>query len=780
MFRRLSTRLTVLYAALFGAVLLAVSGSVFLAISNAARHQVRGELSSAGAVFEGIWSLRSERLREGAALLSRDFSFREAVATGDEATIVAAMQNLQARLGVDQAFLVTVDGKLVGGRLAPAEVQELAQALARAEDPAGVFMLSDEPYQLVGAPVLLPKLHGWVVFAVRLDGSEMTALERLSAVPLQALVLHREPQHDWTNHHEPAVADAAPLRRVVSRALDAQDAAPQLITLGGEPSMALAKPLATLDRRGGAVLMLRYPLVKALKPYRPLLAVVALIGLVGLAVVGWGSWALARGVTRPLSALDEAARRLQQGEDAQVSIATADEIGRLAESFNTMSREIRERERQITYLALHDDDTGLPNRLALERVVEDLAHRSRVGLYAAVLGIERFNHVRGAIGYRLAAQVVRMVGNRLGGLAPASGVARIATDALGFALVADEPEAALAEAHRLLAALEQPIRVNGEAIDVALSLGLAPLEPGQAGAAIEKASIALDQARASRRKVAFFDAETYGDPASNLSLMSSLLAGIEAGELELWHQPKFDIRRRAVLEAEALVRWRHPVRGLLTPDAFVPMAEETGHVRALTEWVVRQAIADQKALASAGRALDIAVNISGRTLGEPDFADFTETAMKDAVGRIGFEITETAVIQNPEIALTMLDRFADAGVAVAIDDFGAGLSSLAYLKRIPGQELKLDRSLVQDVTETQRDALIVRSTIDLAHSLGLKVTAEGVETDACFSLLAAMGCDQAQGFHIAKPMPLGELSEFLAGEAPRARKAARSSARSRV
>ena len=759
MFRRLATRLTVLYAALFGAVLAVVSVAVFLAISDAAQRQVRAELAATGTVFDRVWSLRSERIQEGASLLSRDFGFREAAATHDEATIASAMDNLRRRMGIDYAFLVDADGKTVGARFSPADRREIAAAFSQADDPTGVLMLRDEPYQLVSAPVFSPELSGWVVFAVRLDRREMSALERLSSIPLEAVVLHREPGHDWANHQGGRELSDPALRRFVEESLATRRATPEILDLHGA-SMALIKPLPTLDPHGAAVLLLRYPMARALAPYRPLLAIVALIGLAGLAVVGWGSWMLAKGVTRPISELDAAVGRLQRGEDAHVEVATADEIGRLAGSFNALATEIREREGKITHLALHDVDTGLPNRLALERLVGGLEATPHIA-YVAALGIERFDHVRGAIGYQLAAQAMRMIGNRLAGLAPASGVARVSSDVLGVALLADNPAAAAEEAQRLLADLEQPVRIGGEAIDVALSVGLAPLEGG-AAAAIERASIALDQARAAKRKIGFFDAVAYGDPASNLSLMSSLLAGLARGEVELHHQPKYDIRRRLTAGTEALIRWRHPTRGLIEPELFIRMAEETGHIRMLTEWVVRQAIADQKALAAAGRSIDISLNISGRTLSEADFADFVESAMKDAVGRICFEITETAVIENPETAMAMLDRFAAAGVQVAIDDFGAGLSSLAYLKRIPAQELKIDKSIVEGVTVSQRDALIVRSTIDLAHSLGLKVTAEGVETDACFSLLAAMGCDMAQGWLVGKPQSLSELLEFLA------------------
>ena len=246
--------------------------------------------------------------------------------------------------------------------------------------------------------------------------------------------------------------------------------------------------------------------------------------------------------------------------------------------------------------------------------------------------------------------------------------------------------------------------------------------------------------------------------------MSGMLGALGDGAIDLFYQPKFDMRLRKVTGVEALSRWRHPDRGMLPPDLFIPMAEETGHIRTLTEWVFKRAIDVQARLAERGHVVDMSVNVSGRTLGEADFADFALAEAKRAVGGLTIEVTETAVIENPELALAMLNRFAAAGISISIDDFGTGLSSLAYLKRIRGQELKIDKSLVEGVTESQRDALIVRSTIDLAHSLGLKVTAEGIETNDCYSLLSAMGCDLAQGYLIARPMPFADLVAFLADE----------------
>ena len=761
-FTRLRTKLTVLYVALFGATLLIVSLSIFTAINQAAQRQVRSELTASGTVFDRVWSLRSDRLREGASLLSKDFGFREAVATHDGPTIVSELENLKQRFGIDAAFIVTTDGQMVGqdAQALAADGPGLTKALDNAEDPSGVVILGGAPYQVMAAPVLSPDQIGWLVFAVRLDRGEMTALEKLSAIPLSATVVSRDAR-GWREEGKPRPRLGAFIDRVTASKLTT----PQAIDEGAGKSLALVKPLPSLTKVTPAVLVLRYPLALALAPYQLMLGIVALAGLVGLAVVGWGSFALARGITRPITALDEAAQRLQRGEDAHVDIETKDEIGRLAGSFNTMATEIRDRERRITHLALHDGDTGLPNRLALERAVEALSDLPPGQVYVAALGLHRFDHLRGAIGYALAAQAVRMIGNRLGGLTPASGVARVANDVLGFVLIAADREAAEDDAQRLMADLETPLKIGDDVIDVTLHLGLAPLQRGAGpGAAIEQANIALDQARGSRRKVAFFDAKAYGDPATNLSLMSGMLGALDDGAIDLFYQPKFDMRLRKVTGVEALSRWRHPDRGMLPPDLFIPMAEETGHIRTLTEWVFERAIDVQARLAEQGHVVDMSVNVSGRTLGEPDFADFAIDQARRAKGGLTIEITETAVIENPELALAMLDRFAEAGISISIDDFGTGLSSLAYLKRIRGQELKIDKSLVEGVTESQRDALIVRSTIDLAHSLGLKVTAEGIETDEVYGLLAAMGCDLAQGYLIARPMAFGDLLTFLADD----------------
>ncbi|MDQ0463862.1 EAL domain-containing protein (putative c-di-GMP-specific phosphodiesterase class I)/GGDEF domain-containing protein [Caulobacter ginsengisoli] len=762
MFTRLRTKLTVLYAGLFGLALLLIASAVYLAIASNAERQVRGELQASGTVFDRVWALRSQQLRDNADLISKDFGFRAAVATRDAATVRSALDNLKGRVGLETAFLVDMDGNVTGldaARL-DAGVEALWSALDAQDGASGVLMIGGQPYQAISAPVMAPTLTGWVVFATRLDAAQMRSLEQLSAIPLTARVLIRKPDSHWTSGRDTARVDAFVAGR---------SNAPGELDLSSGAALALAKPLPSLGAASPAVLLLQYPLATAMAPYRPLLITIGVTGLLGILLLIAGSWVLARSLTRPISALDKAVRRLQRGEEADVAIETQDEIGRLAGSFNSMAAEIRERERHITHLALHDSETGLPNRVSLDRGLETLCQSSRRTVFVAALGLDRFQIVRGAIGYELAARLIAEVGGRMMRQHPDRPIGRLSSGILALAFEASSLEDARAFAAALLGDLEQPVTLDGSTVDVSLTIGLAP-HADQGAPAIDRASIAVDQARAGHQKIGLFDAQAYGDPASNLSLTSEMMSGLKDGQLFLHHQPKFDLRSRRIGGVEVLARWKHPERGMIRPDLFIGMAEETGHIRPLTEWALTQAIADQARLREAGHALTVSVNLSGRLMSDPDLAQAAIDQIRAAQADICFEITETAVMDNPAVALGIIDAFAANGIGVSIDDYGSGVSSLAYLKQIKANELKIDKAFVSTMADSRRDALLVKSTIDLAHSLGLKVTAEGIETPEVLAMLTGMGCDLAQGYLIAKPMPLAELIGFLDSEtAPVAR-----------
>jgi EAL domain-containing protein (putative c-di-GMP-specific phosphodiesterase class I)/GGDEF domain-containing protein len=759
-FTSLRTRLTVLYAGLFCVALLTVGATAYVAAAANAQSQVERELASGGAVFDRLWALRESQLADGAAVLSRDFGFRAAVGTRDAPTVSSALDNLRGRLNLDKAFMVGVDGDVTGLAVDHETATALWTALDAGSD-AGVLTLSGTPYQAIAAPVMAPDLRGWLVFAVKLDRRELASLEKLSSIPLTAAVVKKSAAGAWSSEGLSKL-DERRLSTFTADALKARDGAanatrtPQRLTLSAGKSIALVKPLKAIDGQAATALVLRYPLSAALAPYRSLLWVLVVLGLGSLFALIFGSWLLARSITRPVSALDEAAHRLERGEDASVDVVGRDEIGRLAVSFNAMAAGIREREKRITRMAQTDQETGLNNRVALEQALERISQG-----VVAVVGIERYAQVRSAIGYHLTAAMIGEIGARLAKTCRGCTIARLSSERLGLTLRAASLDEALFEADRILSALQKPLKVEGVAIDVAFTIGLASVDAAAAIPVVERASIALDQARVSGVKIGGFNAADYGDPASKLSLMSEMLGALQDGAITLYYQPKHDLRAGRIAGAEALVRWNHPIRGFVSPDLFVTLAEETGYIRALTLWTLERLIIDQRALRAAGHDPMLSLNLSGRMLGDAGFIDEAILLTRRSGANVCFEITETAMIANPTTALAAVDRLRAAGISISLDDYGSGLSSLAYLKQIPADELKIDKEFVLKLDSNSRDALLVKSTIDLAHSLGLKLVAEGVETAETLALLTAMGCDLAQGYFVARPMPLPALVSFL-------------------
>ena len=427
------------------------------------------------------------------------------------------------------------------------------------------------------------------------------------------------------------------------------------------------------------------------------------------------------------------------------------------------------RKRVLADALYRDGETGLPSRTALVRQLDQYAAK---GLDHAVIALEvdRHDHLRAALGFAAFARLERELAERLLEDCDPADVGVIAPGVLGVLhnldTLADQDEKALAmlvETWRNR--LSAPVTVDGLDIDTSVTAGASYTNSSEsaidAEGVIKQALAAVDQARGQTVGFASFNLSLFGDPAANLAIMSRLSAALENGEISLHYQPKLDLRTGAFTSAEALMRWHDPQRGYIPPDAYIPFAEETGHIRKLTEWSLERALIDQVALSKAGHDMAVAVNISSVLLTDREFAArAARLAMQSRPGLI-FEVTETAIMSDVDQAIRTLEMWTRAGVKIAIDDYGTGQSSLAYLKRLPASELKLDRAFIMDVCASQRDRLLVKSTADLAHNLGLTLTAEGVEDDETLSVLKLMGCDSAQGFGLCKPCSLIDLVGFM-------------------
>ena len=440
--------------------------------------------------------------------------------------------------------------------------------------------------------------------------------------------------------------------------------------------------------------------------------------------------------------------------------------------YATLFRIVAVASRRLRHQALHDDLTDLPNRALLyDRMEAALTAAERSGEPTALLlvDLDRFKEVNDTLGHDSGDRLLEEVAARLQGVVRRGDtLARLGGDEFAVLLRGLPDRGMAAElAGRLQDAIARPFLLNGVSAVLDASIGIAhcPEHGTDVHTLVQRADVAMYDAKRSRTSI-----ETYSpdrDPYSSerLQLLGELRAAIGAGELVLHYQPKVDVPTQRVIGVEALVRWQHPVHGLLGPVEFVPLAERTGAIGDLTRWVLDNALAQARAWRDAGLDLTMAVNLAA-----PNIADAT---LPDAVARLleqhgvpgdrlECEISEHTVMADPRRALLILDRLRTLGVRLSLDDFGTGHSSLSYLKRLPLDEVKIDRSFVMGMIEDDNDAAIVRTTIDLARNLGLEVVAEGVESQQILNDLSALSCDVAQGFFLSRPLPAAELDGWLA------------------
>jgi EAL domain-containing protein (putative c-di-GMP-specific phosphodiesterase class I) len=375
--------------------------------------------------------------------------------------------------------------------------------------------------------------------------------------------------------------------------------------------------------------------------------------------------------------------------------------------------------------------------------------------------IANFAELRRRLGCERAERLAGLVAERVARVLPFASIAIVGRTQIACCFRDPVRSAISRHIAAIEQAFEQPFIIDDQDVTIALVFGGATFPAGNVDevAMVEQAEAALAEARIAYR--AAMDAIPPRAVLDIRQIAQELDHAIDADELVLHYQPKVHVRHQEIRSAEALVRWRHPSRGLVMPNDFISVAEECHLIDRMTLWTIRRAIRDQRELAAHGHDLRLFINIAGQLLADNEFVREACALVGDSYAKLGFEITETSVIRDPASAISNLQIFADFGITIAIDDYGAGLSSLAYLKQLPARELKIDKLFVTQLTSSNRDPLIVRSTIDLAHALEMEVVAEGVETHAALALLTVMGCDMVQGFLISRPVVLEALIQYL-------------------
>jgi len=439
----------------------------------------------------------------------------------------------------------------------------------------------------------------------------------------------------------------------------------------------------------------------------------------------------------------------------------------------SVSRGLRREVALNAFIAEHDPLTELPNRTLFRSRVKEAVWDASVdeqSVAVAFIDLDHFKDINDTLGHQNGDRLLTELANRLSAaMRDGDTVARLGGDEFGLILCdVVDAEQALRELRNVI---EREVEVSELPLSVQASVGyvVAPQDGTDADTLMQRADVAMYVAKAQHVGVVRYDSALDHYDAANLTLVGELRQAIDAGELVLHYQPQTNIPGGRVIAVEALVRWQHPTHGLLPPDRFLPLAERTDLIDRLTTWVLRTAITEIRDLGPAAAGLTVSVNVSARSIGRPELAqEIIDTLHESDVApeQLMIEVTETALLADPQRAAKVLARLADQGVRVSLDDFGRGQTSLGYLSALPIDELKIDKSFVMDVLEDPAHAAIVRSIIDLGHNLALNVVGEGVETEEILDYLRRSGCDIAQGYLLARPMPVANLREWLGrGEA---------------
>jgi diguanylate cyclase (GGDEF)-like protein len=758
---RLSFRqkILLLAVALVTAIQLVTLVPVLSAIEQDAEAQARRSVGLAGVVFDEFMANRTAQLQTTADAVAADFAFREAVAVGDAES---ALANHAARAGADIAIVFGLDGEIraTAGDLPDSRALEALPRQAFSERDtvqSAIAVVGELPYQTVTIPVRAPVAIAWVTFGF--------ALDRRLAVDIQNLTgLHASFVRIGIDDVE-VFASTVPeeARQVAVSGIQLGRAAQASATRRESEYLTSLRPF--LEGHMEVYVALQLSMHDATAAYRRIRSILFVITGLSLLLAVGGSFGVARMVTRPVQDLAAAARRMREGIYTQsLEVVSTDELGDLAAGFNSMQDAIAERERQIVHIAHHDSLSGLPTR---DLVVSELRESMAADTSLAVLNLAltRFDGIVSSLGHRTADDVIKLVADVLRNASgEAHTLGHLNHQEFVVVMRSYSIEHAKQFALWLLDALRAGVSVKGANISLQACVGVAafPDHATDAAELVRCAAIARNDAQQRHQIVGEYRVGQEDRALQQIRMVGDFPRALENDELELSFQPKVDCSTRAVVGAEALVRWRHPELGLLPPDKFIEAIEQAGSIAHLTRWVLRHALMTLASWRSRGIEVSMAVNISVDDLVDEYLPYFMLDLTKRhgiAPADVTLEVTESAIMHNIEMSLSVASCLRELGFRVAIDDFGTGQSAMGQLKRIPVDELKIDKSFVINM-QNQRDEAIVRAAIELAHQFGLPVVAEGVESAATLERLQTLGCEYAQGHYIAKPLSADEFAAW--------------------
>lgn len=767
--KSLQTKIFVFFVLLLLLVQAIAFFTIVVANKSQEKQAIDNRLNTAKTIFSTQFESRSDYLAAFAETAAKDYGIKQ-VFEDDLRSLLVAMNNHRSRIDADLAMAISRDGVVTAqlllehnnqGKAKVRQGKEREQkfrfpAWLSNEAHADLYVVNDAVYQISLSPMNVgAKTIGWLVFGFEIN--QKLAQNFLEITQLDTdFILKRDDQ--WSliaSSNEQAKVDFS-----------------QKIILGKTPVDYISVGELVAESNGVslgfAMYGLRADIVKVLQARWLQFLILAFI--IFLSSLG-AAYVIAASITKPVKRLVKQAKTVASGDYNQtVEIHDSSELGQLAKEFNEMQLAVLSREEAITHRANHDPLTDLPNRNVLKTTIQDLADKHQPFI-VFLLNLSRLKDVNETLGHDVGDWLIRSAGKRLESLDGFLQLCHMGADE--FVLVAHGEGVELSD--KLVAqihhTLEENCEYKGISLQLQMRIGIAafPHHCPDGKSVLQMADTALHHSKKTSQLVQVYQSSLDVNSVERLNLINDLKHAIADDQLELHFQPKLNLRSGIVTHVEALVRWKHPNLGMIPPDNFIHIAEQTGQINALTQWVFITSLKQYKAWQALELDINMAVNISAENLKDPGFYEFICEAVNEyqiANEKITLEVTESAVVDDPKAAIALLQRFKDRGMKLSIDDYGTGYSSLAQLKQLPVHELKIDKSFVQRLCEDEDDRIIVRSTIELAHNMGLSVVAEGIEDEFALKWLAQNKCELGQGYFISRPQPSKQLTAWMLEQKP--------------
>lgn len=734
---------------------IAIGFATLSAMKRDSETQAIRTLNVASKVFQQALSNRATQLSTSVRIVASDFGFRQAVALREQETIATVLDNYGSRIDADISILLSPTGELLASTAQQIDASQLAELnhdmkKAANEGFTDIVHLGNQAYQLVMVPVRAPQLIAWVGMGFALD--QTLALEIKGITELDISFVFQTDKDKLTLLNSTlASSDFAELA--------ASNTDPWVLSSGQGEMLSTSR---ALDHSGKILAWLHLPTSRWQESYSEARSQLIVIFGAGLTLALLLALILARNISRPLQRLSQFAGDIGRGLKATAPAVGRGEFGLLSQTLQKMQQDISLREQDIVYQSQHDNLTGLANRTLVEVQLPALLKAEDIQLL--LVNIKDFKHVNDAFGYSNGDLLLQQLGARLSELPfQLALVARLGGDE--FLLILAQP---LNEQH--LAQIQQQLSteffLGGSRLNlkVALASVFCPQQSITTDDALRRVDIAMVHAKTSNQLWAIYQQGQDESHQRELMLLHDLPYSLQSGQMFVVYQPKVAIQQPRARSAEALIRWQHPTLGFIPPDEFIRLAEHSGLISQVTDWMIEQVISQLAKWSAAGFDFTVAVNLSAYDLLNPELPkQLSELLAKYQVlgCALALEVTEGAVMQDPQQVIRNLQQLRSMGIELAIDDFGTGQSSLAYLKQLPVHEVKIDRAFVKDIENNQNDELIVRATTQLAHGLGLRVTAEGLENEAGLARLLAAGVDKVQGYYFAKPLKADLFTSWM-------------------